>query len=401
MFAQEVLDAEQEMIDWRRRLHQFPELSFHEFETTAFLEEQLRSFGSVTVRRPTKTGLVAGIVGLKPGEKRILGIRADIDALPMPEENDLPYRSQRPNVMHACGHDGHAAMLLMAAKLLSAHRDSFCGEVRLLFQHAEELPPGGAIELAQAGAADGVDWMLGLHLSSNYPTGVFGIRSGALTANVDSFRITVVGKGGHCAFPEQTVDPIVAASQIILALQTVVSRKIAANDAAVISVCKVSGGTAYNIIPDAVVLEGAVRSFLPETRECIQQEIKWIAESTAKAAHAACEVQVDFGYPSVVNDPVLTQACSGILQKRFGMRHVKQIERIMPGEDFAYFTEGRPGFFVELGTRCHKKLCDRPHHNSGYRLDEDALKFGLQYYLNAITTLLDGSGCLPREGSDT
>ena len=397
MFDPWVLEIEPEMIAWRRHLHQHPELSFAEYETTRFLETRLRSFDGVEVRRPTPTGLVAAITGTKPGVPRVLGIRADIDALPMPEENDLPYRSEAPNVMHACGHDGHAAMLLAAAKLLSARRDSFCGTALLIFQHAEELPPGGAIELVRAGAADSADMMLGLHLSSNWPTGVFGVRSGALTAAVDSFRITVRGKGGHCAFPEQTIDPIVAASQIVLALQTIVARKVAATDAAVVSVCKLHGGTAYNIIPDCVTLEGAVRSFLPETRERIRQEIVRISEKTAEAAHASCEATYDLGYPSVVNDAEMTRVCESLLLHRFGAAQVERIDRVMPGEDFAYFTENRPGFFVELGTRNPEKLCDRPHHNSGYRMDEDALRFGLQYYIDAVQGLLDGSGGVPRE----
>ena len=193
-----------ELRAWQEHLHRNPELSFEEFETTAHLAELLSVMPGVSVSRPTKTGLVASIRGEKDGRQTVLGVRGDIDALPIEEASGLPYASARPGVMHACGHDGHTAMLLGLAKLLSAQRASFSGEARLFFQHAEELPPGGAVELVRAGAADGVDAMLGLHLSTNWPTGVFGVRAGVLTAAVDRFDITVKGKGAHCSFPEQS-----------------------------------------------------------------------------------------------------------------------------------------------------------------------------------------------------
>jgi amidohydrolase len=389
-FDPEVLREVENTISWRRRLHQHPELSFHERQTTAMIQETLLSFDGITVFTPTQTGVIGEITGNRSGAPLTVGIRADIDALPIQEAADLPFRSEVPNVMHACGHDGHTAILLTLAKLLSENRDAFCGRVRLIFQHAEELPPGGAIELVKAGAAENVDWMLGLHLSTNWPTGVFGVRSGALTAAVDSFRIQIRGKGGHCAFPEQCIDPVVTACQTVLALQTIVARKIAATDAAVVSVCEIHGGSAYNIIPGEATLSGAVRSFSGETRDLVETEVRRIAAHTAYAAGAEAEVEYRRGYPSVVNDPALTKRCAEILRKRFGRTNVEPIDRIMPGEDFAYFTAHCPGFFVELGTKNEEKQCAYPHHNSLYRLDENALQYGVQYYFDAVRSLLDG-----------
>lgn len=390
-FDSEVQVLEPKLIGWRRHLHQYPEVSFQEVETTAWLERTLQGMGVDSIERPTETGLVARVFGKADGKPAVLAVRADIDALPMPEENDLPYRSACEGVMHACGHDGHAAILLGLAQLLTTHRERFCGEVRLLFQHAEELPPGGAIELVRAGMLNGVDAVLGLHLSSGFDTGVFAVKSGVLTANVDRFRITVTGKGGHCAFPEQCADPLLAASEIVLALQSIVSRRIPASEPAVVSVCEFHAGTAYNIIPGVAMLNGSVRSFGEATRGLIEREARQIGQSVAQAH--GCDAVLDWyaGYPSVVNDEGLTKRAMGVIATRFGKERVLPIGVMMPGEDFSYFLEGRPGFFVDLGTRNADKSCDLPHHNSRYRMDEDALIYGLQFEFDFACSMLDGT----------
>lgn len=391
-FSDEVLAIEPELIEARRWLHAHAEVSFEEYETTAWLEAELKKLDGITIDRPTKTGLVAHLHGTKAGTPAVLGIRADIDALPMPEYSKLPFASLNEGVMHACAHDGHAAILLTAAKCLSRSRDSFCGEVRFFFQHAEELPPGGAIEMVRAGAADGVDTMLSLHLSSNFPTGAYGIRPGILTSNVDAFYITVRGKGGHCAFPELSVDPVVAAAQLVLSLQTIVSRRMAAIEPAVISVCEIKGGTAYNIIPDEVKLSASVRSFGEASRAKIEQEVRRIAEGVAESYGVTCEIDYQEGYPSVINDEALTELAEATVLERFPASQVLHIDRLMPGEDYAYFvTPERPGFFMELGSGNAEKGCAAPHHNSNYRLDEDALRYGLQFELDMVRTLLDGT----------
>jgi len=391
MFDPEVRAIEPHLIAWRRHMHQHPEVSFEETQTTLWLLARLREIGVESIDRPTETGLVAHIFGTKPGKSAVVAFRADIDALPMREENDLPYCSANSTAMHACGHDGHAAMLLALAKLLQEHRESFCGEARLIFQHAEELPPGGAIELVRAGALEGAEAVLGLHLSSNFATGVFALKEGVLTSNVDRFTVTVTGRGGHCAFPEQCADPLLAASGIVLALQTIVSRRIPASEPAVVSVCEFHAGTAYNIIPNEATLNASVRSFGEATRQLIEREARNISESVAQAH--GCTARLDWfsGYPSVVNDAKLTAEAERVITSRFGKTQTQPIGVIMPGEDFSYMLDGRPGFFVELGTRNAEKQTDAPHHNPRYRLDEDALIYGVQYQYDFARALLDGT----------
>lgn len=391
MFDPEVCAIEPDLIAWRRHMHQNPEVSFEETQTTEYLEDFLRCFGVDAIDRPTKTGLVAHILGKKPGRCATVAFRADIDALPMQEENDLPYCSRNAGVMHACGHDGHAAMLLALARLLCEHRESFSGEARLIFQHAEELPPGGAIELVRAGALDGAEAVLGLHLSSNFDTGCFASKTGVLTSNVDRFTVTVTGRGGHCAFPEQCADPLLAASELVLALQSIVSRRIPANEPAVVSVCEFHAGTAYNIIPGEATLNASVRSFGEATRRLIEREARTICQSVANAH--GCTARLDWleGYPSVVNDEALTREVEHVITARFGQGQPQSIGVIMPGEDFSFLLDGRPGFFVELGTRNPALSCDAPHHNTRYRMDEDALLYGVQYQYDIARTLLDGT----------
>lgn len=392
-FSEEVTGREAELLAARRWMHEHAEISFKEYETTAWLIEQIKTIPGVTWECPTETGVVAHITGTKPGTPFTVGIRADIDALPMNEETDEPFRSKYAGVMHSCGHDGHAAIMLTALKLLAESRDSFCGEVRCFFQHAEELPPGGAIEMVRAGAAKGVDCMLALHLSSVFPTGMQGVRSGALTANVDSFKLTVTGKGGHCAFPELCSDPVPAAASFILQAQTIVSRRIAAKDSAVVSICEVHAGTAYNIIPNTVTLSGSVRTFGEEQRSFVEAQIRAVAAGVAAANGVSCEVDWLRSYPSVVNNEVLAEMARGLIQSRFGTEKLFEIGRLMPGEDFSYFTEdGTPGFFLELGSGNPEKGCSFPHHNTLYRMDEDALPYGVQFELDAVRKLLDGTG---------
>ncbi len=394
MFDPEVAALEQEVVAWRRHMHQHPELSFEEVETTAWLEARLREAGVEQIERPTKTGLVARIFGTKPGKPAVVAFRADIDALPVLEENDLPYRSENEGVMHACGHDGHAAMQLGLAALLVQHKALFCGEARLVFQHAEEEPPGGAIELVRAGALDGAEAVLGLHLSSNFDTGVFASKSGVLTSNVDRFTVEVTGKGGHCAFPELCADPLLAASEIVMALQSIVSRRIPASEPAVVSVCEFHAGTAYNIIPSEARLNASVRSFGGATRRLIEREARRICERVAEAH--GCTARLDWieGYPSVFNDEKLTDRAQRTITERFGAERYQRIGVIMPGEDFSYMLDGRPGFFVELGTKNAQIGADGPHHNPAYRMDEDALLSGVQYQYDMARTLLDGTRAL-------
>ena len=391
MFDSVVNNIQNEVIAWRRHFHQYPEISFQEFKTSDYIADKLLSFGNIEISRPTATGVVGRIFGTKAGKSGVVGIRADIDALPMPEHNELPFASTNPAIMHACGHDGHAAMLLGAAKLLSAGTDQFCGEVRLIFQHAEESPPGGAIEMVRAGVVEGVELMLGIHLSSNWNTGQFGLRCGPLTANSDRFDITISGQGGHCAFPEQCVDVIVTGAQLIMALQTIASRKTSHTDPIVLSICMVNAGTAYNILPKAITITGSTRCFSSAARTRLKQEIERITQGITAAAGASYQFDWEAGYPSVVNDPKATAMVEKQLVKTFGSNHVEHIEQLMPGEDFSYFVENRVGCFLELGTRNAAIGADMPHHNSNYIMDEGALIFGVQYYFDIVRSVLNGN----------
>lgn len=381
--SEEVKAIEKEMIGWRRHLHRHPELSFQEAETGRFIEETVRSFGDeIEIQRPAGDSVMAVVRGKNPG--RTIAFRADIDALPIKEENDLPFVSESSGVMHACGHDAHTAILLATVKLTYDMRERLNGEVRFFFQHAEELPPGGAAEMVAAGVMEGVEEIYGLHVSSNYDTCTFGIRSGALTSATDRFEITVVGKGGHSAFPETCVDPIVAGAQIITALQTIVSRQTAAVEPAVVSVCMVTSGQAYNIIPGDMQITGSTRTFSRETRAALPGKMERLVRGITSACGADYRFEFIKGYSSVINDEMLTQNVERLLSEQFGKEKVQQIDPLMPGEDFSAFSEICPGCFIELGTKNPEKHCDAPHHNKNYRLDEDAMVYGVEYFLRLI-----------------
>ena len=380
----EVKQLHEQIIERRRHFHQNAELSFEEYKTSDFIEEKLKSFGNIEISRPTKTGVIGKIYGKKEGP--VIALRADIDALPMTETNDLPFVSVNKGAMHSCGHDGHAAMLLGIAKLFSEKTEQLKGTLVCIFQHAEEVPPGGAIEMVRAGVMEGVDEIYGIHLSSNYPTGKFGVVSGPLTSATDRFDIKVIGKGGHSSLPEQCVDPIVAAAQIVTGLQNIVARRISAYDTAVLSVCQIHGGDAYNIIPGEVTITGSVRTFSKELRNNMPVMIKEISDGIAASMGAKCEVSYERGYDSVINDEALTDTAREVIADWFGQEAVLEIQPVMPGEDFSAFTEaaGCPGVFIEIGTRNEEKGTTRPHHNTTYLMDEDGLYYGTAFFAAMI-----------------
>ncbi len=380
MFSDKVNEILPMCINWRREIHKHPELSFEEYKTTDFILSVLKDIDGIKITRPCKTGLIATLIGAKPG--RTIALRADIDALPIEEKTGLSFSSQNKGIMHACGHDGHTAMQLAALKILAQEQSRLAGEVRFIFQHAEELPPGGAEEMEKAGVMKGVDEVYGLHLSSLFPTGVFGIRQGYLTSATDRFDITIHGKGGHSAYPESVVDPVVIAGEVITALQTIVSRSIKAVEPAVLSICMVNGGSAYNIIPDTVTLTGSTRTFSDETRKSLPERINKISSSIAEAHGGKAEVVFSLGYASVVNDKILTENSRNIVERTFGKDAVLDIDPLMPGEDFSALEKNCPGFFIELGAGSNG--CSFPHHNSNYLMDEDALGYGVEYLVNLV-----------------
>lgn len=382
MIKKIVDDVMPQMISDRRHLHKHPELSFEEYQTTEFLCRELAATGIEDIRRPVKTGVVAVIHGVYPG--KTVAIRADIDALPIQEKNELEFCSVNDGVMHACGHDGHAAMLLAAARIFEQHKDELHGSIVCIFQHAEEVPPGGAQELYEAGVMEGVDELYGLHLSSNFPTGTYGVRAGALTSATDRFDIRVIGKGGHSSMPEQSIDPIVTGAEIIVALQSILSRRVAAFEPAVLSVCQVNAGDAYNIIPGEMTLTGSTRTFSEEMRGKMEVMIEEIVSGITKSAGASYEFKFERGYSSVINDKELTENVEQQLKKLWGEESILHINPIMPGEDFSALQKNCPACFVEIGTADEEKHTTFPHHNLNYRMDEEGLRYGLSYLLVMI-----------------
>jgi len=374
VLKKEVEELLPQIVAWRRHCHQHAELSFMEFETTGFIEEELSGLEGITISRPTKTGLVARIKGGRPG--RTIAIRADIDALPITECNDLPFASENKGVMHACGHDGHTAMLMGTAKIAARHRDELSGELVCIFQHAEELPPGGAVELYKAGVMNGVSELYGCHLSSNYPTGKFGFHSGALTAATDRFDIKIKGKGGHSSMPELCVDPILTGAQVITAIQNIVARNLRALEPAVVSVCRIEAGEAYNIIPQEMTITGSVRTFSEAARTKIRERLEETAAGVCISQGASYEFSYEQGYDTVVNDAVLMNGLEKLLGDWFGSGCILPIEPIMPGEDFSALQKDCPACFVQVGARDESKGTDKPHHNPSYLMDEEGLHYG-------------------------
>ncbi len=363
-----------QLVAWRRHLHAHPELSGEEVQTAAFVAQHLREMGYQPRTGVGGHGVVADIEIDGPPK---VALRADMDALPITEQTQVPYASTRPGVMHACGHDAHTAMLLGAARILAEQRDALRHSVRLIFQPHEELFPGGAPAMIEAGALEGIRAIFGIHIASALPTGTLGTRPGAFMAAVNPLAITVRGKGGHAAMPEQCVDPIVTAAMLITALQTVVSRTIAISDPAVVSVTAIHGGSADNVIPEQVELIGTIRTFDPSIRQHVCDRVAELAQRVCEAHRASAEVRIDPGYPVLINDEKLT---AGALEAAKGVGilpgRLQTLPPIGGGEDFAYYCERVPGAFVFLGAANEAKHCSFPHHHPRFNIDEDALPTG-------------------------
>jgi amidohydrolase len=382
----ELPELEPEIIGWRRHFHERPELSYDEHETARFVEWKLQRWG-LEPERPTPTSVVARLRGDLPGPT--IALRADMDALPIEEENTFEFASKHPGVMHACGHDGHTAMLLGVAQLMSRRGAELPGEVRFVFQHAEEKPPGGAVELVEAGVLEGVDAIVGAHLMSIIDTGQIVVLPGPELAAADLFEITVRGRGGHGAMPQQTVDPVAVAAQLVSALQLPVSRQTDPLDSAVLSITRIVGGSAHNVIPETVELWGTVRTFRPETREEIRESMARISESVTAAFGAEADFRWVEGYPAVVNDPrvagVIAEAASAVV----GNGGVVDIPPIMGGEDFSAYLARTPGAFVLVGARSEEAESAYPHHHPRFTVDERALPIGVAVLVRSALALLE------------
>jgi amidohydrolase len=384
----------------RRWLHENPELGFQEQKTAEFVRQRLESLGVQDIQTGiARTGVTGIITGTKDGPARTVLLRADMDALPLTEENDVEYASQTEGVMHACGHDAHTAMLLATARVLMERRNEFSGNVKLLFQPSEEANGGGAKPMIDAGVLENphVDAVFGQHMASDLPTGGVWITGGPVQASADEFRIKVQGKGGHGAVPHTAIDPIVIATQIVSALQTVVSRRVNPMESAVVSVCTIHAGTASNIIPDTAELSGTVRTFTPENRDLAQEELTRLAESIAASMGGRADVTYNRGYPPTVNDEAMADLVRQAAAKAIGEANVHQMTPIMPAEDFSYFLLERPGTYFMLGCRSDEKGFNWPHHHPKFDLDEDSMQYGIATLAQVVLDYLNAEA-LPEAG---
>ena len=359
-----------QLIAWRRDFHRHPEVAFEETRTSAVVREFLESLG-LSVRSAGGTGLVAVLEG-RPGGKTV-ALRADMDALPVQEQGGKEYGSLNRGVAHACGHDGHMAMMMAAAEVLTSRKSEFSGRVVFLFQPAEEKPPGGAKRMVEEGALDGVDAVFGLHLWQAFPTGKVGVIKGPILAQADNFSIIVKGKGGHGALPHTAVDPIVAAAQIVANSQTIVSRNVDPLKPCVVTFGTFNGGTTNNIIPAEVALTGTVRTFDPAVQALAERRLREIAEETAKAFGASCQVDYMLGYPAVVNDAAMVDFATGVAKRVLGEGCLYPFDPVMGGEDFAFYLQKVPGAFIFLGAGDGHEF---PHHHPAFDIDERALPVG-------------------------
>jgi amidohydrolase len=365
-----------EVIATRRHLHANPELSYQEYETAAYVAAQLKSFGIASTPIAT-TGLVAEVKGKNP-LKKIIALRADMDALPIREENNIPYKSTREGVMHACGHDVHTASLLGTARILNEITDQFEGTVRFLFQPGEEKNPGGASYMIRDGALTNPrpSSILGQHVLPILPVGKIGFREGMYMASADEIYLKVIGKGGHGAAPELTVDPVVMASHIVVALQQVISRNASPKQPTVLTFGQIHGGTAPNIIPFEVNLAGTFRAMNETWRHEGLKKIKKMAEGIAESMGGRCEVTIDMGYPYLENHPEVTRRIKKAAVAYVGKDNVVDIDITLGAEDFAYYSQVIPASFYRLGTRNEAKGITAYVHTPTFDIDEDALIIG-------------------------
>ena len=364
----------EEVIGLRRHLHANPELSYQEFNTVKFVEQTLRSFGIDSIQLMAGTGLTAEVKGKNPGKKTI-ALRADMDALPILETNEVAYKSKNPGVMHACGHDVHTSSLLGTAKILNAVKDEFEGTVRFLFQPGEEKNPGGASYMIRDGALKNPtpEAIIGQHVFPLLPAGKIGFREGMYMASSDELYLTVIGKGGHGAAPEFTVDPIVIASHIVIALQQIISRNASPKQPSVLTIGKIAGGTTTNIIPDEVKIVGTFRAMNETWRAEGLKRIKKMAESIAESMGGRCEVEISHGYPYLENNPELTKRIRTSAEEYVGKENVVDIDITLGSEDFAYYSQIIPASFYRLGTRNEEKGIKSYVHTSTFDIDEDSM----------------------------
>ena len=381
-----ISDQLSDFIKIREHLHANPELSFEEHNTAKFISDKLSEYGIEHQTGISGTGIVGTIKGKNP-ENRVIALRADMDALPITEENDVPYKSKNEGVMHACGHDVHSTCLLGAAKLLQETKDDWEGTIKLIFQLGEEKHPGGASLMIQEGVLENPkpEAIFALHVYPHLPFGKIGFRPGQYMASCDEIHITIRGKGGHAALPHQTIDPIVIASQVILSLQTIISRRHNnAKSPSVLSFGKIVGGTVGNVIPGSVQLAGTLRCMDEEWRHQAWELIKNQTIQIAEAMGGHAEVNIPEGYPSLINDPSTTTRARAIIESSLGEEATHTLDKRMTGEDFSFYTHHIPGCFMRLGTSYNGQFTT-PVHNPKFDVYPDTIGLGVRAFYEIAT----------------
>jgi amidohydrolase len=392
VLSPEVEQQQEAVIALRRTLHQWPELGFQEERTSALVAEHLSALGLQVTKGLARTGVLGVLHGA--GEGKTVLLRADMDGLPIEEANGVPYASQNRGVMHACGHDGHTAILLTVAKVLAQQRQRFAGTVKFAFQPAEELPPGGAKGMIAAGVLENprVDAVFGLHLWNGLPVGKLGVDAGPIMASVDRFDVVIKGVGSHGAYPHTGVDPIVIGSHVVTALQTVVSRETPPLTPVVVTVGKFHGGTAFNVIPSQAELSGTVRTVDAKVRQDMPARLERIVRGVTCAMRADYEFTYEFGYPVTVNHADMAQLAHRVAAEIVGEANVVGAGMTMGAEDMSYFLEAVPGCYIRLGSGNPAKGLTHPHHSALFDFDEAALPIGVE-----LLTRLALAGLRPRE----
>ena len=379
-----------QIVDWRRRLHQKPELGFKEFLTAGFLMQKLQEWGIEHETGIAKTGIVATIRGDRPG--KVFAIRADMDALPIQEQNNVPYKSQHDGIMHACGHDGHTAIALGTAYYLSQHRDDFAGTVKIIFQPAEE-GLGGAEPMVEAGVLKNpdVDAIIGLHLWNQLPLGTVGVRSGALMAAVECFDCVIQGKGGHGAIPQQTVDSVVVGAQVVNALQAIVARNVNPIDSAVVTVGEFHAGTAHNVIADSAKIGGTVRYFNPLYKGYFGKRMEQVIKGVCDSQGATYNLHYWELYPPVINDGAIADLVRSVAEEvvESAIWVVPECQT-MGGEDMSFFLQAVPGCYFFLGSANAAKGLAYAHHHPRFDFDETALSMGVEIFVRCVEKFCQG-----------
>jgi amidohydrolase len=363
----------QKIVELRRDFHQHPELGLQEFDTAKKVEKILRGLGVETKLLLNGTGVRGYLKGSKPG--KTVALRADIDALPIQEETGLSYQSQNKGIMHACGHDAHTAMLLGATMILSERKGELKGNVVFIFQPAEETG-GGAKAMIDERVLEGVDAIFAVHVYSSLPFGTLGYNPGPLLAAGDFFDVKITGKGGHGGLPQLAVDPIVIAANSISTLQTIISREIDPVESGVVSICKISGGDAYNVIPETATFGGTIRSHKPELRGFLPKRVKEILDGVTSAMRARCEFNLIGKFPATINDEAMTAFVVSVAKEILGEDKLQLMKPLMGSEDFSFYLQKIPGTFVFLGMENKEKGMIYPEHHPKFDIDEDILPTG-------------------------